>query len=486
MSTPTIPSNAIDEAVRRARDDLKQSHHDHVNIIVVGGSGVGKSTLLNALFQVDLCVEGTGAPVTTQIIEYPRHNPDDNCPAYMGPLRLIDTRGFESFGNVLNDLRNYIRKRNNDVDSSKHVHIALLCLNAATHRFVPTDVAAAQLFAEFQIPIVIVLTRCYGDAEKQREFMTNIEETFLGVEPKSVIETIQSHWPFARSERIKLIKMIEEKYPNQRQSDGQMKVKKIYEWERLKQRMLDIRPYPPPMSIDAANRKNHKKQFEFMEKIRHLFPRAKLIPVVAKEIKIEVGSTMTFRVPAYGLNDLNTAIIELLDEANKNAYAAAQCVDVHYKIVRAELVLASFSAAAAGIGAIPIPIADAALLVPLEVAMMGAITAVFDLELAEGVLSTVATGALTGIVGTFVGREIATGLLKLIPVLGSVAGALTAVAMTQAFGNAYIAALAKLVSNRKKGDPSPSAKDILKAMEATEYNEAPPKFNHDSINLPDN
>jgi uncharacterized protein (DUF697 family) len=280
--------------------------------------------------------------------------------------------------------------------------------------------------------------------------------------------------------------MIDEQYPNQRSDDGQLQIKKIYEWDRLKQRILDIAPYPP-LNGNQQNDKNYKKQHEFMERIDQLFPRMKIVPVIAKDIRIDFGGTHSSDVPAYGLNDLNEAIMDLIDEANKNAYAAAQSIDIRYKIIRAEIVLASFSAASGAIGAIPIPFADAALLVPLEVAMMGAITAVFDLPLGEGVLSTVATSALTGVVGTFVGREVATGLLKFIPGLGSVVGACTAVVMTQAFGNVYIAALAQLVKARKKDDPPPSADDILKAMKAINYDDQTTKTksqNH-SINSPE-
>lgn len=57
-----------------------------VNILVAGKTGVGKSTLINAVFRGELAKTGSGKPVTqtTQELSRPGH-----------PLTIIDTRGLE-------------------------------------------------------------------------------------------------------------------------------------------------------------------------------------------------------------------------------------------------------------------------------------------------------------------------------------------------------------------------------------------------------
>lgn len=99
-------------------------------------------------------------------------------------------------------------------------------------------------------------------------------------------------------------------------------------------------------------------------------------------------------------------------------------------------------AATTATGAIPIPFADAPLLIGEQVAMMVAINAIFKIEVEKDALKSLVTAAL-GVGGaTLLGKTIATNLIKLIPGAGTVAGgavsAGTAGAITLALGKAYI------------------------------------------------
>ena len=99
-------------------------------------------------------------------------------------------------------------------------------------------------------------------------------------------------------------------------------------------------------------------------------------------------------------------------------------------------------AATTATGAIPIPFADAPLLIGEQVAMMVAINAIFKIEVEKDALKSLVTAAL-GVGGaTLLGKTIATNLIKLIPGAGTIAGgavsAGTAGAITLALGKAYI------------------------------------------------
>lgn len=109
---------------------------------------------------------------------------------------------------------------------------------------------------------------------------------------------------------------------------------------------------------------------------------------------------------------------------------------------RADNVVLGFVASTGATGAIPIPFADAPLLIGQQVAMMAAINAVFKMDVGKDVLKSLAAAAI-GVGGaTVVGKTIAGNLLKLIPGAGSVAGgaisAATAGLITLALGKAYI------------------------------------------------
>ena len=60
--TITENFNLADVVKNALRDALKE--RGHVNILIAGRSGVGKSTLINAIFQGNLATTGQGRPVT--------------------------------------------------------------------------------------------------------------------------------------------------------------------------------------------------------------------------------------------------------------------------------------------------------------------------------------------------------------------------------------------------------------------------------------
>ena len=89
-----------------------------------------------------------------------------------------------------------------------------------------------------------------------------------------------------------------------------------------------------------------------------------------------------------------------------------------------------------------IPFADAPLLIAQQVAMMGAINAVFHITVGKDILKSLAMAAIGVSGATVIGKTVATGLIKMIPgagtIMGGAASAATAAALTLALGKAYI------------------------------------------------
>ena len=109
---------------------------------------------------------------------------------------------------------------------------------------------------------------------------------------------------------------------------------------------------------------------------------------------------------------------------------------------KANNIVLGFVASTTATGAVPIPFADAPLLVGQQVAMMIAINKVFGFDIQRDALQSLAIAAL-GVGGaTVIGKFVASNLMKLIPGAGSVAGgavsAGTAGVITLALGKAYI------------------------------------------------
>ena len=107
---------------------------------------------------------------------------------------------------------------------------------------------------------------------------------------------------------------------------------------------------------------------------------------------------------------------------------------------KADNVVLGFAATTGATGAIPIPFADAPLLIGQQVAMMVAINSIFKFDVSKDALKSLATAAIGG--ATVVGKTIVANALKFIPGVGSVAGgtisATTAGFITLALGKAYI------------------------------------------------
>ena len=109
---------------------------------------------------------------------------------------------------------------------------------------------------------------------------------------------------------------------------------------------------------------------------------------------------------------------------------------------KANNIVLGFVASTTATGAVPIPFADAPLLIGQQVAMMIAINSVFGFDIERDALTSLATAAI-GVGGaTVIGKTVASNLLKLIPGVGTVAGgaisAGTAGVITLALGKAYI------------------------------------------------
>lgn len=109
---------------------------------------------------------------------------------------------------------------------------------------------------------------------------------------------------------------------------------------------------------------------------------------------------------------------------------------------QAENAVAIAVAATAATGALPIPFADAPLMVGEEVALMVKICAIYGINVKKEGLKMLAVTALSAGGATIVGKTIASNLFKLIPGAGSVVGgtisAGTAGVVTLAMGKAFI------------------------------------------------
>lgn len=138
--------------------------------------------------------------------------------------------------------------------------------------------------------------------------------------------------------------------------------------------------------------------------------------------------------------------------ANAASMALKKAKDL--KRSEADTAINYFSAAAATVGAVPIPFSDSALLAPIQAAMIVKISQVYGMEISVQMAPQVITSFGVSGAASMIGKSIVTGALKLIPGAGSIIGgaiaATTAGALTKALGSLYATTLADLFADGKE------------------------------------
>eukprot|EP00833_Pecoramyces_ruminatium_P009637 jgi/Orpsp1_1/1183669/evm.model.c7180000086231.1 len=123
-----------------------------VNILVAGKTGVGKSTLINAIFKEEITETGVGIPITNNINEITKDNV---------PFSIFDSKGIvlQNYEKVSEELKNFILNREKSKDENKRIHLAWVCIAEGSSRIEEAERDLIKLLLSLHIPIIIVLTK---------------------------------------------------------------------------------------------------------------------------------------------------------------------------------------------------------------------------------------------------------------------------------------------------------------------------------------
>ena len=323
------------------------------NIILFGATGVGKSSLVNAVFGEEIVKSGVGKPVTQHL---------DKITVPKKGLVLWDTKGIESkdYEGTINQLKKEIKS---SFDSYSHLddvpHLGWMCIDASGARVEPRDIELIGILKEYEIPIVIVFTK-------------TLEEDTDEFVHEAINEINKHHGSYVANNYVR---------------------------------------------VNSKDRKIGK-----------------------------------FIVPVSGLDDLVDMSFKCLPEAKRGAKQAlkkAQMVKMGERLEAmkngARNIVHGASAAAGAVGASPIPGSDAPLIAAIQSGMIYKINAEFELDTSTSTTTSVVAGILGVTAVAQVGKAVVSNALKFIPGVGSLLGgvisAATAVALTQAVGQAYIQVL---------------------------------------------
>ncbi|WP_232728162.1 hypothetical protein [Helicobacter pylori] len=161
-------------------------------------------------------------------------------------------------------------------------------------------------------------------------------------------------------------------------------------------------------------------------------------------------------VPIEGLKQLVDETKKCLIEAKKNKqnrFLQIQKANIQLRkqamIDKSKTIIHVASAVAGAAGLIPIPFSDAIPISLIQGGMIYQMNDAFGVKMEESIAASLITGLLGVTAVVQVGRTLANGLLKFIPVVGSVAGSATAVAITEGIGFAYLEVLKNALMMRR-------------------------------------
>lgn len=151
------------------------------NIIIAGRSGVGKSTLINAVFQGDLAETGQGRPVTKEVREFTKEDV---------PLSVFDTRGLEmeQYRQTVQELVDLVQTRRHEEDHKRHIHLAWVCISEESRRVEEGETHLVQRLSELGLPVISVVTKARADRGFRNEVWKLCPEVRQVVRVRAIYE----------------------------------------------------------------------------------------------------------------------------------------------------------------------------------------------------------------------------------------------------------------------------------------------------------
>lgn len=153
------------------------------NILVIGKTGVGKSTIVNAVFRDELARTDVGRAVTQNITQYSK----ERC-----PISVYDSVGLEitarydisnvpipvgDIQKVKDDISALIEERQTSIE--ERIHLIWYCVNNLSNRIEFVEEEWIRELSDLNIPVVVVLTQTI--ARQDRKFIDYIETRNLPV-----------------------------------------------------------------------------------------------------------------------------------------------------------------------------------------------------------------------------------------------------------------------------------------------------------------
>lgn len=348
---------------------------EKLNIVLMGATGVGKSSLVNAVFGSNTVKTASGKPITQHLekIVIPEKG-----------LTLWDTKGIEAEAyhktkqQLLNDIENGIRQACESKNDNDMPHVAWLCIKESSKRIEERELDLLRMTEKLGIPTVVVFTNM--QFEDGKEFFDEAQKILNEAFPSF----IKNRYVRVNSISYKILNLT-------------IPIEGLENLLQITESCLQ-----ESQQFSEKQRKKHSAALAALRKAQMV--------------------------------NMEKKLASMIDSAKTKVHFAA------------------FTAGAAG--ASPIPMSDAPIIGGIQTTMIYTLSSEFELELDKSLETSMIAGLLSVTAVAQVGKATVSSFLKLIPVAGPVLGGVisgvTAFALTEALGHAYIDVL-KYFFNKETG-----------------------------------
>ena len=148
---------------------------DKGNILVIGDSGVGKSTLINAVLGEEIAESGFGDKGTTKELKVYESDVLD--------FRIIDTVGFEpSFFKrmwAINAVKKWSKNTVKEGKENSDINVIWFCVEGTSSKLFPETIKSLAKATSIypSVPIIVVITKSYSKPEREKNIQM-VKEVF--------------------------------------------------------------------------------------------------------------------------------------------------------------------------------------------------------------------------------------------------------------------------------------------------------------------
>ena len=177
-----------------------------MNLLIVGRSGVGKSTLVNAIFEDDFAEIGPSEPTTPTIQKYTKEGV---------PLAIYDTKGLElkDYDKIVKELLEFVKDKQKQGEDQR-IHVAWLCILEDGRRVEEAEKQLTQELSKLGISVIGVITKARADQGFAKEVRRLLPEAKEVVQVRAIKERIDGYPELKRMGLEELTKITSKVVPD--------------------------------------------------------------------------------------------------------------------------------------------------------------------------------------------------------------------------------------------------------------------------------